>query len=113
MVLKAALIALLVAVATGWVAYDQSDPAVCLVALTVAFTAWLTSTTLMVLGLVSEAEAEAEAEEEVTPTDRAPSAAPVLWRWNGTGSPRLVDSSLSGREFRRCYFPNDEEIERC
>ncbi len=107
MVLKAALIALLVAVATGWVAYDQSDPAVCLVALTVAFTAWLTSTTLMVLGLVSEAE------EEVTPTDRAPSAAPVLWRWNGTGSPRVVDSSLSGREFRRCYFPNDEEIERC
>ena len=107
MVLKAALIVLLVAIAAGWVAYDQADPAVCLVAMTAAFTAWLTFATLMVLGLVSEAEEEAATADIVPPAGQTPLG------WNGTGSPRLVDVRPSGKGFGRFYSPEKEGALRC
>lgn len=104
MVLKAALIALLVAVATGWIAYDQADPAVCLVALTVAFSAWLTFATLLVVSLPEE---NAEPSDAVAPWTDHPST------WNGSGLPRLVDRGPSGNGFRHCYSPEEEGSVRC
>lgn len=107
MVLRAALVALLLAVATGWIAYDQSDPAVCLVALTVAFTAWLTFTTLMVLELAKDVE------EATLPTADAPQEAGEPERWNGTGTPRVMDDHSQSRGFQRLQLSEKEGPVRC
>jgi hypothetical protein len=89
--LGAAALALLGAGAGGWIAYDQRDPFIQFVALTLAFASTLASITLAMLALGSEASAvEPPRHADSRPTDRSR-------RWNGTGSPRSSGGHLRGR----------------
>jgi len=84
--------------AAGWIAYDQTDPFIQLVALTLAFASVLASITLAVLALSS-------LEEEGSPTRESDECSAVRGRrWNGTGSPRTMSPGA--------YRSPPEEIDR-
>lgn len=89
--LGAAVLALLGAGAGGWIAYDQADPFIQFVALTLAFASVLASITLAMLALGDEqAAAGPPHHADSCPTERGR-------RWNGTGSPRSSGGHLRGR----------------
>lgn len=82
--LGASALGLLGAGAGGWIAYDQVDPVVQFVALTLAFASVLASITLAVLALVEV--------EDMDDLPRPAGSCPLDRgrRWNGTGSPRTA-----------------------
>lgn len=86
--LGASALGLLGAGAGGWIAYDQADPVVQFVALTLAFASVLASITLAVLALgVVEDVDDLPQQADPCPPERGR-------RWNGTGSPRAVVGHL-------------------
>lgn len=82
--LYASALGLLGAGAGGWIAYDQVDPVVQFVALTLAFASVLASITLAVLAL-----GEVEGKDH-PPPQAGPCPLDRGRRWNGTGSPRAA-----------------------
>lgn len=91
--LAASALGLLGAGAGGLIAYEQADPFVEFVALTLAFASVLTSITLAVLALGSiEMPPDSSCRAPSRDTKAAP-AEPER-RWNGTGSPRSSGGHL-------------------
>lgn len=83
--LYASALGLLGAGAGGWIAYDQVDPVVQFVALTLAFASVLASITLAVLAL-GEGEGKDDLPQQAGPCPLQERGR----RWNGTGSPRAA-----------------------
>ncbi|MBX9963945.1 MAG: hypothetical protein K2Y35_12860 [Burkholderiales bacterium] len=91
--LGASALGLLGAGAGGLIAYEQADPFVEFVALTLAFASVLTSITLAALALGSvELAPDSSGRAPSRDTEAAP-AEPER-RWNGTGSPRSSGGHL-------------------